>query len=180
MCYKFLRKGKECVLMTETVHCVHQYTFLQKLQHPLHSFICNNHTAGKRMLSTESMQACVHALPLFPVADTGVGQNNGNATNTVYISLLIWCWTTCFNTAAVLGMDSYGSWAVPSRILYHSWRTSSSCSRDVGEWGSVPHSSLQNWPGWQWCSYLMFMLGREVEVHLHALQTMNKQLQLDE
>jgi hypothetical protein len=28
---------------------------------------------------------------------TGVGQNYGNATDTVHISLLIWCWTTvCF------------------------------------------------------------------------------------
>jgi hypothetical protein len=40
---------------------------------------------------------------------TGVEQNNGKTTDTVHISLLIWCWTTyAFNTAAVLfGMDSY-------------------------------------------------------------------------
>jgi hypothetical protein len=25
---------------------------------------------------------------------TGIGQNNGNTTDTVHISLLIWCWTT--------------------------------------------------------------------------------------
>jgi hypothetical protein len=24
----------------------------------------------------------------------GVGQNNGNATETIHISTLIWCWTT--------------------------------------------------------------------------------------
>jgi hypothetical protein len=39
---------------------------------------------------------------------TGVGKNNGNTTDTVHISLLIWCWTTfAFNTVAILlGIDS--------------------------------------------------------------------------
>jgi hypothetical protein len=43
---------------------------------------------------------------------TGVGQNNGNTTDTVHISLLIWCWTTfAFSTAAILlRMDSYKFW----------------------------------------------------------------------
>jgi hypothetical protein len=66
---------------------------------------------------------------------TGVGQNNGNTTNTVHISLLIWCCTTfAFNTAAVLlGMDSYKYWTVCSGMSYHSsWRIPSTCYGNVG------------------------------------------------
>jgi hypothetical protein len=66
---------------------------------------------------------------------TGVEQNNGNTTYTVHISLLLWCLTTVsVNTAAILlAVDSYKFWTVSSGILYHSsWRTSSSCFRDVG------------------------------------------------
>jgi hypothetical protein len=74
-------------------------------------------------------------LDTLDVIHTGVGQNNGNTTDTVHISLLIWRWTTfAFNTAAVLlVMDSYKFWTVCNGILYHSsWRTFSSCFRDVG------------------------------------------------
>jgi hypothetical protein len=48
-------------------------------------------------------------------------------------------------------MDLEKFWTVSSGILglYHSsWRTSSSCFRDVGVMESVPHSSLQNRPKW--------------------------------
>jgi hypothetical protein len=35
----------------------------------------------------------VHAIGTVK-PDTGVGQNSGNTTDTVHISLLTWCWTT--------------------------------------------------------------------------------------
>jgi hypothetical protein len=43
------------------------------------------------------------------ISDTGVGQNSGNITDTVHISLLIWCWTpNALNIAAVLlGLGLY-------------------------------------------------------------------------
>jgi hypothetical protein len=35
-----------------------------------------------------------HISEIYVLWHTGIGQNNGNTTDTVHISLLIWCWTT--------------------------------------------------------------------------------------
>jgi hypothetical protein len=54
---------------------------------------------------------------------------------TLHISLLIWCWTIfAFSTDAVLlGMDSTSFEQSLVEFVYHSsWKTPSSCFRDVG------------------------------------------------
>jgi hypothetical protein len=88
-----------------------------------------------------------------------------------------------FNTTAVLlGMDSDKFCTICSGILYHySWRTSSSCFRDVGGGNLCLTLVSKLTRVVQWCSNLVIVLAREdVEVHLHTLQTMTEQLQLCE
>jgi hypothetical protein len=105
---------------------------------------------------------------------TGVRQNNGNIRDTVQISLLIWCWVT------LPGMDSYKFWTVSSWILYYSsWRTSSSCFRDIG--GGNLFLTLVYKTDQSVSVLLKFgiVLAREdAEVQLHALQTITIRFQL--
>jgi hypothetical protein len=85
--------------------------------------------------SIKSKSSCNDTVLVLLVGDTGVGQKNGNTTNTVHITLLIWCWTNfclqyCINP----------SWNGLIQVLkslqrickQFCWRTSSNCFRDVG------------------------------------------------
>jgi hypothetical protein len=85
------------------------------------------------------------------VSRTQVKQNNGNTTDTVHISLLIWCWTTF-----CLQCSWNPSWNVLVQVLNslqrnfilffskNMFKLLSRCWR----WEFVPHSSFQNWPQW--------------------------------
>jgi hypothetical protein len=89
-----------------------------------------------------------------------------------------------FNTASVLlGMDWYKFWSVSRWILYHSsWRKSSSYFRDVGGANLFLTlvSKTDQSGSVKFKSNLMIMLARDVEVHLHVLQTITEQVQLCE
>jgi hypothetical protein len=65
---------------------------------------------------------------------TGFGKNNGTITDTVHMSLLIWCWTTLY-----LQYSHNSSWNALIQVvnslwwnlIHSSWRMSSSYFRDV-------------------------------------------------
>jgi hypothetical protein len=82
-----------------------------------------------------------------PIPNTGVGQNNGNPTDTVNIALkhlLPPIFPQLF-----LELTLYKFRTVSSGILYHSSRrTSSNCFCRCWRWESVPQSSFLNWPQW--------------------------------
>jgi hypothetical protein len=76
----------------------------------------------------------------------GVGQNNGDTTDTVHISLLIWCWTT-FSTSTA---TSFSEWTLTSfeqtvmefyTILLEEYLQVALEILEVG----ICFSSLQNW-----------------------------------